>query len=91
MSPEQAIEYALAEEETGGTVTPEPSSYPAGLSAREAEVLKLVARGLTNAHIARELFISPRTVDRHLNSVYRKAGVGSRVAAARFALEHNLL
>jgi DNA-binding NarL/FixJ family response regulator len=66
-------------------------SYPAGLSAREAEVLKLVAKGLTNARIASELFVSPRTVDRHLNSIYRKVGVSSRAAATRFAAEHNLL
>jgi DNA-binding NarL/FixJ family response regulator len=61
------------------------------LSARETEVLKLVAKGLTNARIARELFISPRTVDRHLNSIYRKVGISSRAAATRFAAEHNLL
>ena len=92
MSPEQAIEYALSEEDPPGSSLPSTTtSYPAGLSAREAEVLKLVAKGLTNARIAQELFISPRTVDRHLNSVYRKAGVRSRVAAARFASEHNLL
>jgi DNA-binding NarL/FixJ family response regulator len=47
------------------------------LSAREAEVLGLVARGLTNAQIAKELFISPRTVNRHLNSIYQKIGAGN--------------
>jgi DNA-binding CsgD family transcriptional regulator len=47
----------------------------AGLSEREAEVLKLVARGLTNAQVAKVLFISHRTVERHLNSVYSKLGV----------------
>jgi DNA-binding NarL/FixJ family response regulator len=66
------------------------ASYPAGLSAREAEVLNLVAQGLTNTKIAEELFISPRTVDRHLNSVYAKLKVGSRAAATRFAIEHGL-
>ena len=97
MSPEQAIEYALSEEEaepasapaTKTTSEPSVPSYPAGLSAREAEVLKLVAEGLTNARIAERLFISPRTVDRHLNSVYQKIGVSSRTAA-RFAIEHGL-
>jgi DNA-binding NarL/FixJ family response regulator len=49
-----------------------------------------VASGLTNAQVARELFISPNTVNRHLNSIYRKLGVTSRAAATRFALEHNL-
>ena len=91
MSPEAAVEYALSNEEKPDSSPPSTTSYPAGLSAREVEVLKLVAKGLTNAQIAKELFISPRTVDRHLNSVYRKVGVSSRVAAARFASEHGLL
>jgi DNA-binding CsgD family transcriptional regulator len=99
MSAEQAIEYALSEEEEEPASAPTtktsseppiPSSYPAGLSAREAEVLKLVAQGLTNIQIAEGLFISPRTVDRHLNSVYRKIGASSRAAATRFAIEHGL-
>lgn len=75
-----------APEESGA-----PPAYPADLSAREIDVLKLVARGMTNAQIATELFISPNTVNRHLNSIYRKIGVSSRVAATRFASEHNLL
>jgi DNA-binding NarL/FixJ family response regulator len=89
MKPEQAVEYALYKADLPGSRP--TTSYPAGLSAREAEVLKLVARGLTNARIATELFISPRTVDRHLNSIYRKVGISSRAAATRFAAEHNLL
>jgi non-specific serine/threonine protein kinase len=89
MTPEQAVEYALPKEDLQGSRS--TTSYPAGLSAREAEVLKLVAKGLTNARIASELFVSPRTVDRHLNSIYRKVGVSSRAAATRFAAEHNLL
>ncbi len=67
------------------------SEYPAGLTAREVEVLKLVARGLTNAQIAQELYLSPRTVNAHLNSIYQKLGVGSRTAATRFAGEHGLI
>jgi DNA-binding NarL/FixJ family response regulator len=58
---------------------------------REVEVLKLVAEGLTNPQVAKELFLSPRTVQRHLNSVYKKLGVSSRAAATRFASEHQLL
>ena len=61
-----------------------------GLTPRELEVLRLVARGLTNAQVAERLFVSPRTVDAHLNSVYAKLGVGSRAAATRFAVERGL-
>ncbi len=90
MPPEHAIGYALdsplTQQEGAG---PSPV-YPADLSAREAEVLGLVARGLTNAQIASELFISPNTVNRHLNSVYHKIGVSSRAAATHFATEHHL-
>jgi DNA-binding NarL/FixJ family response regulator len=67
------------------------SEYPAGLTTREVEVVKLVAEGMTNAQIAQRLYLSPRTVHRHLNSVYRKIGTNSRAAAARFATEHGLL
>jgi predicted ATPase/DNA-binding CsgD family transcriptional regulator len=92
MSPEQAIEYALEGQATQHehVASTAPDALPAGLSAREVEVLNLVAQGLTNAQIAKDLFISPNTVNRHLNSVYRKLGVTSRAAATRFAAEHRL-
>ncbi|MEZ4522046.1 MAG: response regulator transcription factor [Thermomicrobiales bacterium] len=64
--------------------------YPDGLSAREVEVLQTVARGLPNAEIADELFISARTVGSHITSIYRKLGVNSRAAATRFAFESGL-
>src|SRR5919112_4359946 len=67
------------------------SEYPGGLTAREVEVLKLAAQGLTNAQIAQELFLSPRTVNAHLNSIYQKLGVSSRTAATRLAGEHGLI
>jgi DNA-binding NarL/FixJ family response regulator len=86
---ERAVEHALSEEEQAPPTASVPE-YPGGLSAREAEVLRLVAQGKTNAQIAQELFLSPRTVNRHLNSVYHKLGVSSRSAATRFALEHGL-
>jgi DNA-binding NarL/FixJ family response regulator len=69
---------------------PSPSSAAGGLSPRELEVLKLVAGGLTNAQVAERLFLSPRTVNAHLNSTYHKLGVSSRSAATRFAVEHGL-
>jgi predicted ATPase/DNA-binding CsgD family transcriptional regulator len=65
--------------------------YPAGLTAREVEVLRLVAQGLTNFKVAAELVISPRTVNTHLGSIYRKLNTSSRAAATRFALEHGLV
>jgi DNA-binding NarL/FixJ family response regulator len=96
MAPEQAVDYALSEEKKPASPPPEgnasvaPASLPAGLSAREAEVLKLVAKGLTNAQVAQALFISPRTINGHLGSIYAKLGISSRAAATRFALEHEL-
>jgi predicted ATPase/DNA-binding CsgD family transcriptional regulator len=85
---EQAIAYALSAEEPSA---PPSAEYPAGLTAREVEVLKLVAEGMTNARIAQELYLSPRTVHRHLNRIYHKLGTNSRASAARFATEHGLL
>jgi predicted ATPase/DNA-binding CsgD family transcriptional regulator len=90
MTSEQAVDYALQDMATPTEEPPQHADYPAGLSAREVDVLKLVAQGLTNARIAKELFISPNTVNRHLNSVYHKLGVSSRAAATHFAAEHNL-
>ena len=63
---------------------------PGGLTTREVEVLRLVARGLTSADVGRQLFLSPRTVDWHLSSVYTKLGLHSRTEAARFAIRHGL-
>jgi predicted ATPase/DNA-binding CsgD family transcriptional regulator len=89
----EAIEYALSPEEPSTPAPGQPPiapGPPAGLTPREVEVLRLVASGMTNAQVAEALFLSPRTVQRHLNSVYHKIGVGSRTAATRFALEHGL-
>ena len=99
MTQEEAIEYVLSAKEPSTTTpssTPEQpsaslSEHPAGLTPREVEVLGLVATGLTNAQVAQRLFLSPRTVQRHLNSIYHKLGVSSRTAATRFAIEHRLL
>ena len=62
----------------------------AGLSAREVEVLRLVAAGNTNQAIAAELLISDRTVARHLSNIFAKLGVGSRTAAAAYAFGHGI-
>jgi putative nucleotidyltransferase with HDIG domain len=68
-----------------------PRAFPAGLSGREVEVLRLVARGLSNKEIAARLGLSPKTVGHHVAHVYTKAGVSTRAAAALFAVEHGLL
>ena len=65
--------------------------FPADLTSREVEVLRLVAAGLTDAEAAQRLFVSVRTVNAHLRSIYRKLGVSSRAAAGRFAAENGLL
>jgi ATP/maltotriose-dependent transcriptional regulator MalT len=62
-----------------------------GLTARELQVLRLVAAGETNKAIAAELFVSERTVDRHLSNIYAKLGVSSRAAATAHAYQHGLI
>jgi ATP/maltotriose-dependent transcriptional regulator MalT len=70
---------------------PQPAeAYPAGLTAREVEVLRLVAQGLTSAQVAERLVVSTVTVSTHLRSIYGKIGVNNRGAAVRFAVEHGL-
>jgi HD-GYP domain-containing protein (c-di-GMP phosphodiesterase class II) len=64
---------------------------PAGLTEREAEVLGLVARGLTNRQVAERLGSSPKTVGNQVQAAYGKIGVSTRAAAALFAVEHGLL
>jgi DNA-binding CsgD family transcriptional regulator len=93
---EQAMAEALeiAQLAQSAPKPPPPSrepTYPAGLTEREVDVLRLVAQGLTNAQVAERLIISPRTVNAHLNAIYRKLDVSSRSAATRFAVEHDLV
>jgi DNA-binding CsgD family transcriptional regulator len=61
---------------------------PAGLSRREADVLRLAARGLTTQQIADRLYISTKTADHHIQHIYRKIGVSTRAAAALWATQH---
>ena len=77
-------------------VSPPPGAQaqmplPAGLTRREAEVLRLVAGGASNREVGEQLWISEATVRRHLANVFRKIGVGSRTAASAWAHEHGLL
>ena len=64
---------------------------PAGLTRREVEVLRLLARGLSLKEIADELVISPSTAHTHAAHIYAKAGISTRAGAALFAMEHGLL
>jgi DNA-binding CsgD family transcriptional regulator len=64
---------------------------PGGLTAREVEVIRLVASGRSNTEIAAELVLSEKTVARHLSNIFGKLDVSSRTAAAAFAFEHHLV
>jgi DNA-binding CsgD family transcriptional regulator len=79
---------ALAVLEAAASATPERS---AGLTAREVQVLRLVAAGKTNRAIGTQLFISEKTVARHVSNIFTKLGVSSRSAATAYAYEHELL
>lgn len=101
MTPEQAIAaqeslilptFVLEKQpqSVSTTSTQQKVSYPAGLTAREVEVLRLVSQGLTDAAVAERLQISHRTVSSHLTSIYNKLRINSRVAVVRFAIENQL-
>jgi predicted ATPase/DNA-binding NarL/FixJ family response regulator len=90
------VEQAIAEAERV-TIAASPThaasasaEYPAGLTAREVEVLRLVATGLTNGQIAEQLVVSPYTINAHLRTIFGKIGVTSRSAATRWAADHHL-
>jgi DNA-binding CsgD family transcriptional regulator len=68
-----------------------PSTLPDGLTNREVEVLRLIAAGHSNSAIASALFLSPKTVSRHLSNIFTKIGVSSRAAATAFAFEQHLI
>jgi len=65
-------------------------SVPGGITAREAEVLRLVSAGSSNAEIAAALFLSTKTVARHLSNIFTKLDVSSPTAAAAYAFDHGL-
>jgi predicted ATPase/DNA-binding CsgD family transcriptional regulator len=92
MTPEQALS-AQGEEvvPSPATTVSTPITYPAGLTAREVEVLRLVAKGLTNSQIAQELVLSEKTVATHLTHIFNKTHCENRAAAVAFAMRYGLV
>ena len=105
MSPGEAAEAVLAEVSTGRIPRQAArhvldsaghqrvtglSALPDGLTAREAEVLRRLARGLSTKEIAQALAVSPKTVDNQTQSIFRKIGAKSRTTAALYAMEHGI-
>ena len=85
----QEVEAVLAA--AGQAARPPRQERPAGLTEREVDVLRLLARGLSNKAVAAALGISPKTVGHHVEHIYAKAGVTTRAGATLFAMEHGLL
>jgi len=83
-----AVHAVLA---AAGHRVPRRREGPAGLTAREVDVLRLAARGMTNKDIAAVLFISPKTVANHIERVYLKIGASNRAMASLFAMKHGLI
>lgn len=78
----------------GSQPTPPPKTSPTspgGLTAREEEVLRLLAQGMTNSQIAKRLILSSHTVPAHVRSIYTKLDVNSRSSVTRYAIEQHLL
>jgi DNA-binding NarL/FixJ family response regulator len=92
------VPYVSTQRAAGASARPElveadvpPATGLEHLTPRQIEVLRLVARGMTNAEIAAALFLSRRTVHAHLRSIFHKLDVGHRSAATRYAIQHGLL
>lgn len=85
----EVVEAVLAG--AGQPGPPKATARPAGLSEREIEVLGLLIQGLSNRQMAEALFLSPKTVDHHIQHIYDKVGVSTRVGATLFALRHGLV
>jgi HD-GYP domain-containing protein (c-di-GMP phosphodiesterase class II) len=87
----EAVLDAAGEGKARRSQTMPSPSYPAGLTGREVEVLRLASRGLTTRQIAERLDISAKTADHHIQHAYTKTGVSSRGAAALWSMEHGLV
>jgi len=99
MTPEQALaakgpvtlpQPLLSAPSSIPPVKPAPT-YPDGLTAREVDVLRLLAQGMTNPQIAKRLILSSHTVHAHVRSIYMKLDVNSRSSVTRYAIEQHLL
>jgi DNA-binding NarL/FixJ family response regulator len=77
--------------EAAGHRTRRRRDLPAGLTAREVEVLRLLTRGLSNRDIAEKLTISRKTAGSHIEHIYTKTGVRNRAGASLFAMRHGLM
>jgi len=105
LTPEQAVVALRADVKAGrldaqaadavlgfvGHRIPRRQDGPAGLTAREVEVLRLLAQGLSNKDIGARLVISPKTAGNHVEHIYAKIGTSSRAAAGLFSVRHGLL
>jgi DNA-binding NarL/FixJ family response regulator len=80
----------IAAASAGSRPKPLPASLPDGLTAREAEVLSLIAQGMSNREIAAKLFVSEATIKTHINHVFAKIGARDRAQAVHYAYTHGL-
>ena len=96
MTLQEAVSYALEEEESDPLTTSAPGEPSAGqtlvvLSRREEEVAAMVAQGMSNRQIAQELFLSARTIEKHISKILRKLGLASRTEIAAWATEQRFI
>jgi DNA-binding NarL/FixJ family response regulator len=89
---EPAVQRRLIESlrERPSVAPPPAAPAPDGLTAREVEVLRLIARGLSNGEISRSLSVSEATVKTHVNNIFSKAGLRDRAQAVRYAFDNGL-
>ncbi|MFJ8309618.1 MULTISPECIES: response regulator [unclassified Streptomyces] len=85
-----SVQRRLLERVTAPPPAAAPAELPDGLTAREGEVLALVAEGMSNPEISRALHISTATVKTHINNIFGKTGVRDRAQAMRYAYRHGL-